>query len=390
MIRRTAKIFSILLLLLMITHSNSHGGSKIGREDRTWTDDTTGFEITQWTVNGTNHHPYFTVDPFIDESTTVIYSNRTGKDQLYTLSLNSGNMEQLTEAEHLGAIDHLPKFHRLWYLDGQSLFEMDTRTFRSRKVYDFQKLFPVVSFSVTCDAKYFVFSADQSGGRSGTRAYGPFAVYKLDLNDTSLTKITPDLGFNISHVQANPSDPNLILYCWQWEAPGREKLVGAAPIRIWWVNISGTDGGPFAQPFGLHRTHEAWTQDGKFVTYAGNFRFGPQTGREVLGIQSIDGTTNTMYDASVWHAHQIMFKDNIHWTADLFNHDDRLLMLFKRGKSGVLKPTVLFRHASSWNGQPSHPHSRFSPDGKYILFSTDRTGTPQVYTVRVDIPRSGK
>jgi oligogalacturonide lyase len=388
------KYLFVILSLSAALPANAHAGDPdagVGRtsvpEHRTWKDDSTGYEITQWTSIGSNHHPYFTVDPFINDSTVVIFSDRSGSEQLYRLDLRSGVMTQMTNAGRVGKIDHLPRFRKLWFMDGSVLFEMDTRTFRSRRIYDFHETFTPIDISVTADAKYLVFSADQSRGRSGTRAYGPFALYRLDLNDTTVTKITPDLGFNISHVQTNPADPNLVLYCWQWEAPGREKLVGAAPIRVWWVNIQGTDGGPFKQPFGFHRTHEAWTPDGKFMTYAGNFRFGPQTGREVLGIQSIDGTTDLMYDAMVWHAHQTMFSDNIHWTADLFNHDDRYLMLFKRTNEKKLEPTVLFRHASSWAGQSSHPHPRFSPDGRCIIFSTDRTGTPQVYTVRVDIPR---
>jgi hypothetical protein len=330
MVKRIPQLFLFLSFSFSALNCASAGvnvpeqNNTIGPENRTWTDDTTGYEITQWTAKGSNHHPYFTVDPFIDESTAVIYSDRTGSDQLYRLDLRTGAMIQMTHAGRVGKIDHLPRFGKLWFMDGSVLFEMDTRTFRSRRIYDFHETFSVIDLSVTADAKYLVFSADQSRGRSGTRAYGPFALYRLDLKDTTITKITPDLGFNISHVQTNPSDPNLVLYCWQWEAPGREKLLGAAPIRVWWVNIQGTDGGPFKQPFGFHRTHEAWTPDGKFMTYAGNFRFGPQTGREVLGIQSIDGTTDLMYDASVWHAHQTMFSDNTHWTADLYNHDEQV------------------------------------------------------------------
>lgn len=380
----------VLFLVIGSMLASAGDRQRIRSEFHRWTDDTTDMEITQWTMQGSNHHPYVTVDPFIDDSTAIIFSDRTGRDQLFALDLRSGSMRQMTDAAALKGIDHRPAHHTVWYLDSTTLYALDTRTFTSRRIYDFERMFTVKSFSVSCDARTFVFSADQSRGRSPNGGYGPFALYALDLKDTSIKQITPDLGFNASHVQCNPVDPNLVLYCWQWEAPGRPKLVGAAPIRIWWVRIDGTDGGPFQQPFGLHRTHETWTPDGKFVTYAGNFRFGPQTGREVLGIQSIDGTIDLMYDAAVWHAHQTMFSDNIHWTADLFNHDDRFLMLFKRFKGSALESTILFRHASSWQGQSSHPHPRFSPDGRFILFSTDRTGSPQVYTVRVDIPRGNR
>ncbi len=371
--------------------SESAVGRTISSEKKSWIDDTTGFEITQWTTEGVNNHPYFTTESFVDENTALMFSRRTGKKQLYKLNLLNGEMTQMTDADDLGNIEHLPQFKTVWYLDGRKLRSLNTVTMQAADVYDFEQFQSHVgSFSVTCDARWFVFATDRSGGKSGTCEYGPFAIFKLNLQEKTIAKITPDFGFNISHVQANPTNSNLILYCWQWDAPGRARLVGATPIRIWWVNIDGTDGGPFAQPFGLHRTHEAWTPDGKFVTYSGDFRFGPQKGREVLGIQSLDGTTNAMYDAAVWHAHQNMFKDNKRWVADLHNHDDRLLMLFERGEGAELKSTVLFRHASSWEGQSSHPHPRFSPNGRYVLFSTDRTGRAQVYTVRINLDSKTK
>lgn len=357
-------------------------------ELRRWRDDSTRYEITQYTNVGENHHPYITVDPFIDDTTAVIVSNRTGRDQLYAMDLRTGVLRRMTDASELNGIDHRPALHRVWYKEGDRLKECDTRSFTVRDAATFPSGMRIITFSVTCDGRSVVFSADLSGQRPGGRSYGPFAIFRRSLTDTSLVKITPDLGFNISHVQANPVDPELVLYCWQWEAPGRAGLNGAAPIRMWWVRTDGSDGGAFPQPFGLHRTHELWTADGSAVTYAGDFRFGPHKGREVLGIQSIDGHINSLYDASVWHAHQSLARDHRHWCADLFDHDDRMLMLFRRETNGSLTATRLFRHASSWGSQSTHPHPRFSPDGRYILFSSDRTGSPQVYSVRVDLSYS--
>lgn len=366
------------------------GESYIGRvwpsEKKSWMDDSSGYEITQWTSLGQNSHPYFTVESFIDDDTALIFSDRTGKKQLYRLNLINGEMTQMTKATRLRSMDHLPRHNMLWYLDGSVLKSLDTRTLEAKEVYDFAKFpYTVGSFSVTCDARWFVFSSNQKVATAEDGGYGPFVLYKLSLQDKSIAPITPMTGFNIGHVQANPVDPSLILYCWQWEALGRKKLVGDTPIRIWWVNIDGTDGGPLSQEFGLHRVHEAWTPDGRFVTFTGDYRFGLHKGKEIVGIQSIDGRTQISYDASVWHSHQHMAADNRHWVADLYNHDDRVLVMFTRSDSGLEKTEILFRHGSSWSGQSSHPHPHFSPGGKYILFSTDKTGTPQVYTVKVNL-----
>jgi hypothetical protein len=355
-------------------------GKTIHGEMKTWTDDSTGFEITQWTRKSTSHHPYFTVESFIDNETAIIYSRRTGSDQLYKLNLTNGEMTQMTNVDKLKGIDHLPQFKTIWYLDNKKLFSLNTSTLQSTFVYDFE-LFPfkVGSFSVSCDAKWFIFAVEKKDILSGICGYGPYAIYKLNLEDKTIIQITLEMGLNISHVQANPVNPNLVLYCWQWEKFDREKLVGHAPIRSWWVNIDGSEGGPFKQEYGTQQTHEAWTPDGKNITYLYKYRWGAQKGKHFLGIQSIGGKTYKSFPAQVSPGHQNLFSDNKHWIVDTFNDDESILALITIGKNKIKESSLI--------GQDSHPHPRFSPDGKYVLFSTDKSGAAQVYSVKVNINR---
>ena len=365
---------------------NGFVGKIIPSEMQTWVDDSTGYEITQWTKNGTSHHPYFTVESFIDDNTAIIFSRRTCVDQLYKLNLTSGEMLQMTVGEKIKNIDHLPQFHTIWYLDAKKLYALNTSDLKSELVYDFESFpYKVGSFSISCDAKWFIFAVEKKNSLSGTCGYGPYAIYKLNLADKTITQVTLEMGFNISHVQANPVDPNLILYCWQWEKFDRERLVGHAPIRSWWVNIDGSAGGPFKQEFGTQQTHEAWTPDGKNITYLYKYRWGINEGKHFLGIQSMDGKTYKAYPSQVSPGHQNLFKDNKHWIVDTFNNDETLLALITVNKKKIVDSKILFRHGSSMIGQDSHPHPRFSPDGNYVLFSTDKSGTAQVYTVRTNL-----
>jgi oligogalacturonide lyase len=385
-----AFIAAILVVTLLpldaLCQKEGFVGRVIPSEKRTWVDDTTGCEITQWTSVGESHHPYFTINSFIDDSTAIIFSRRTGRDQLYLLRLTTGEMTQMTVAQNLRSIDHLPAYNTLWYLDGTRLHSLNTRTLQSTLVYDFAgQGFKVASFSVTCDARMLVFSANKKEATPSDPGYGPYAIFKLNLQDTTLTQITLDYGFNIGHVQANPVDRNLVLYCWQWEKLGRPKLVGHAPIRIWWVSIDGLRGGPLPQEFGTQRTHETWTPDGKNITYVSKFRWGPNVGKHWLGIQSIDGSVNSTFPAQVSPAHQNLFKDNRHWIVDQYDNEKPLLVMFTRDGDRLTETKVLFRHGSSWVEQDCHPHPRFSTEGTHVLFSTDRTGKPQVYTVRVNL-----
>ena len=39
--------------------------------------------------------------------------------------------------------------------------------------------------------------------------------------------------------------------------------------------------------------------------------------------------------------------------------------------------------SQSSNANPSHPHPSFSPDGRWVIYNSDRTGIGQVYVVEV-------
>lgn len=369
-----------------INDSSGFVGKKIPSEKKTWIDDSTGCEITQWTSISTNYHPYFTVESFIDDQTAIIISGRTGKRQLYKLNLENGEMIQMTAASNYRNMDHLPQYKTIWYLDGKLLVSINTVTLKSEVIHDFSNFaYRIGSFSVTCDAKWFVFAVNKKEQTPSDLGYGPFAIYKLSLDDKKITQISLDYGFNIGHVQTNPVDPNLILFCWQWEKFGRPLLVGHSPIRTWWINIDGSDGGPFIQEFGTQRTHETWTSDGKSIAFVSKYRMGEKLGKHFLGLQSIDGKINYRYWEQVSPGHQNIFNDNKHWIVDCFDNDESLLALIRIDKDKVVNKKVLFRHGSSITGQDSHPHPRFSTNGTYVMFSTDKSGTPQVYTVKLNL-----
>ena len=128
--------------------------------------------------------------------------------------------------------------------------------------------------------------------------------------------------------------------------------------------------------------------DGKYIAYVSKYRIGPNTGKHFLGLQSIDGKMDRVYYKQVSPGHQNLFKDNKHWIVDTYGKEEPLMVLFTRGDDEIEKTEILFRHNSTMERQNSHPHPRFSPNGKYVLFSTDRTGQAQVYTVKINLQES--
>ncbi len=371
--------------LTVVYAQQSHVGTVYPSEKKEIDNSKYGYEVIQWTQSGSNNHLYFNIESFVDANHFIFYSDRSGRTNLFRMNMIDGSSIQMTDEDSLWqSAWHLPQFHTLWFLSGSELKALNTSSFETRTIFFFEKGRPE-SFSITCDGRYCVFAGNKNPGYSPNHSTGPYALFRLDLNSKEVIQISPDLGFKIGHVQASPDNPATISYCWQHvyvdNAPG---TVGNTPNRIWWNNIEGTDGGPVGiQEFGLHRTHEFWFPDGKHLGYSARYHFGPNKRKQYIGIITPDGKKNFMMPAPVSSSHNQIFSDNRHWVSDLY--DGNNLVLFTIDGETISKTDLLFDHQSSMQGQPSHPHPHFSPDGKYVVFSTDKSGAPQVYTVTVNI-----
>ena len=64
---------------------------------------------------------------------------------------------------------------------------------------------------------------------------------------------------------------------------------------------------------------------------------------------------------------------------ELFGERDHLWVAYK----GSWEPKMLCRAESSWAHQKLHPHPRFLPTGKAVLFTSERTGSGELYMVSV-------
>ncbi len=355
-------------------------------EKKAWIDPEFGYEITQWTSDKYSNWPlYFNVESFIDENNVIIYSDRTGSVNLFKLNLLTGELIQLTNhtRDISGVVWHIPKLNKIWYKINNSICVLDYKMLKDSIVL--QPAGEITSFTVMCNGKYLVYSINKNPGYNSNNSTGPYAIMRLNLYTGEIKQISPDYGFSINHLQASSTDSTWIIYSWQHQyREGGPGIVGNTPIRFWWIKVDGSDGGPIGpQEFGIHRTHEFWFYDGVRVGYSARYIFGPNAGKQFLGSCKPDGSDNYMFEVPVGPSHSQVFKDNKHWVTDQNNGMILTLWTFDRDK--VLKEEKLFRHNSSWGKQPTHPHPHFSPDGKYIIFGTDRTGKPQVYTVKINI-----
>jgi hypothetical protein len=386
------KLLSVVLLLLVFTFSNytaqkGYEGKVWESEKEIWIDDSTGYEITRWTSESENWHLYFNLESFIDDDNAIIFSKRSGKLNLFKMNLVDGSITQMTDETNLKqSVWHIPEEKTLWFFCGDTLKKLNTKSSKTSAVNVFDKTIPE-SFVIINNGKWLVFSANKNPGFSQKHSTCPYTLFKMNLNENKIIQISPDYGFLIEHVQTNPVDTNIISFCWQLQyREGEPGIVGNTPIRMWWNNLDGSDGGPVRiQEFGLHRTHEFWFPDGKRMGYLARYLFGPNKGKQFIGIAKINDRENIMYPANVSAAHSQVFKDGIHWVSDQFN--GMKLVMFTLGQNKIDETKILFRHGSLWNEQRSHPHPHFSSSGKYILFSKDKTGRAQVCSVKINLDK---
>jgi oligogalacturonide lyase len=74
-------------------------------------------------------------------------------------------------------------------------------------------------------------------------------------------------------------------------------------------------------------------------------------------------------------------------TGDIFvgdGSDKEPFINLYRLNNGKLTGRHLWKHESSFSQQYWHPHPRFSPDDKYILFTSCRGGDGNVYLIKLD------
>ena len=75
-------------------------------------------------------------------------------------------------------------------------------------------------------------------------------------------------------------------------------------------------------------------------------------------------------------------------TGHIFSLDEKLIAgdgggvirIWKRDADGYAGPRVLCRHDSGMRTQESHPHPRIARDGRFVVFTSDRSGYCNVYT----------
>lgn len=338
-------------------------------------DSKTGHPI--WQI--TNHDSvseafYFEKQAFTDDNRyLVFYSDRSGSRQLHRADLTNGKIIQLTQFGQSvsGAEMHPDGRHCLFQAD-QSLLRVDVPTGRIDTVMSGDGRFPskprwAGSYSADGNMTVVVCTVEDKT-----------EFFQVDLAAKEIKHILTWVG-KISHPQVCPTEPDLVTFVPGPDTQNDMTLPMKERARTWIVDARTGQARQFLTcPYGFRATHETWSADGE------RFYFYKKTvpGWLPVTICSIDREGNDWQEHythdTIRLGHGIASNDQKWFLSDSQDPGTNPLTLIdlKTGEDKIL----CWTDASITQ---QHVHPFLSRSGLFAGFSSDRTGTTQVYVVPI-------
>ena len=367
----------------------------------------TGRRVRQLT-NSTaeDYHLYF-YNPSItpDGKYLIFISERTGISNLFRMDLRSGSIVQLTDAQPVraeywpftepvkGVGSCLPALgnggKEVFYFVGTTLFAVEVESLKQREI-----------LSLPSDRRPSMLQANPGGEtlvfatwdealfmERSQRAYAgekfpddrffqetTSTIMRVDAVTGQAEEVLCREKFWINHVHVNPRDRDLILFCHEYSG---------SPDRMWLLNVVSGQCEPIAgQGVDEWYEHEFWSTDGERVCFHGGL-LGDST-QGFCGWCSPDGSHYTKaYHATSGraYAHYNLHPDGETMVTDGEARPGCISRVQLREGKQIFE--ILCRHDSYTFGddQRCHPHPSFTPDGMQVIFTSNRTGTSNIYLI---------
>jgi len=349
---------------------------------------------------GHSNHFYFT-DPcwFNNNRSFFFMSDRENQSNLFRYDLDDAKITQLTDFKTPGRSRGCwsDANQRLYYWHDRQIFELDPETYEERRIYEAPPhMEPEARANPTADGKYVISRLQETipeDKPSISFAYSRFhemfhrkpltQIFRVDIATGKVDIIHEDRCY-ITHINTSHALPDIMTFCHE----GPWHLVEQ---RIWGLNIQTgatwkirpqDDGRNFAVG------HEYWFADGKHIGYHGFPR--DQQGEHVFGYINWDNSGHVEVRFPYRSTHFQSLDESIivgdGSPAAVFSHQgvaQPFIQLFKWNGEEYVGPRILAYHRSTFNDQYAHPHPRFTPDGKYVLYSSDLTDYANMYLVEV-------
>ncbi len=347
--------------------------------------------LTNWL--GHSWQFYFTHPCWIDNGRSFLFhSERDNASNYFRYELATGEIVQLTDLQCEEAFFKsclCPATRCLYYWSGNALLELQVDSLKQRLVYKVEPPFLPddmgTKLSASADGRYVVaVLVDVPEGYDPLKLH-PYHTPPL----TRLTRIDVASGVAevlleerrfLGHVNTSPTRADLFTYT--HEGPIRED-----DQRIHGMNLLTGENWVIRHQHGDYRlVAEHWFADGETLGFrchkrsAGDTRFGSirydntQHVETVLPysrhFHSLDGSL-VVGDGTPSHQQERLGLQVVTWPC---------ILLYPRESEGWGQPRILAYHGSSFNGQRTHPHAHITPDGKQVLFTTNRRSYMSEYS----------
>lgn len=351
-------------------------------ESRYLTDEDTGLRIRQVTdASCINHHPFF-LTPAYDPSGRYLYfvSHRTGSPQLYAEDAIARCLLQLTNEPNLDEWSVHPCGEAVYFVAHGCAMRacpnggtVETLLTAAEVQQRFHGALGEGTTALTHDGCRWAIRIRQEQG---------FGI--LLWENGRWTQVYS--GSMVAHLQFCPDDPNLLFFA------------GPLTDRVWVLDLAqGKAKRIFTRNAQQKQwiTHESWIPGRRELSLV-DWPHG------IIAANVDTGATRRVTTLNAWHA--IANDQGTLMAADT-NFPDTGIWLFDPRQTAAQPRLLCCPHASCmgahWAGsfpydngpittyapQHTHPHPRFSPDGRRLVFTSDRSGFAQLYEVTLpDIP----
>jgi oligogalacturonide lyase len=375
--------------------STSSAGGRAGRRSKaewlTYKDPLTGVEVTQLTnYRGHSHHFYFTNPGWYDSGRKLLFSSdRNNRTNLHGIDLASGEIEQLTDLEPVPLPREVEFFRACknpvreeaycWH--DRDLLAIDLRTRKTRRLLQTEPRWCHSMTNCAADGRHVYFGVweDQSSkfrvdllrgyvGFKETFEAKPLSRVVQVAVDSGEARVVWEEKSWIGHVNTSPTQRQLLTFCHE----GPWNLVDQ---RVWGLDADTGKVWKIRPTSGKETVgHEYWYADGVRIGYHGL----DAQGKPMIGRIRHDNTGR----------HETSFPGQ---TGHTFSLDEKLIVgdgggvirLWRYDGNEYSKPRVLCRHDSAMRIQQAHPHPRISPDGRYVIYTSDRSGYCNLYKVNI-------
>lgn len=339
-------------------------------------------QVTQFPC--THHHPFYYVPAWDDAMQWLFFvSHRTGKPQLFAEEVATGRIVQLTDRDDLNEWSIHPSHDGrfVYFTAGHGAWRVSTESFADECLKHFGDV-PMIPKGMVGDAMgTTTLSHDDQWWAVPVRIEGAAQLHVINTS-TGDDHVIAESN-SIGHPQFHPRDANVLRYA------------GSYRERMWVVNRDGS-----ANRLAYARdtrnkqwiVHEVWHPLRRELLTV-DWPHG------MIGVDVDTGHVRNVCSFNAWHA--VISGDGKTMVCDT-TYPDYGIFLFDPN-DGLGEPRFICKSESSNKGehwgvghcpyddgpvnvnapQHTHPHPHLSPDGRRIVFTSDRTGHAQLYEAEI-------